>query len=77
MTSNHDSCWRSDGLRDIFKCYMVVREDMDNKVPNYDFKENEVSIGPPTFGKFITFVDLVVEKGDDNDYQLKSIEETP
>lgn len=49
--SDHDSCWSSDGLVDIFSIYMSLKSEL----------KNEISIGPPLFGKFFEHVHVVVE----------------
>lgn len=73
--SNHDSCWRSDGLRDVFQCYMAVRDDMTQQNPSFDFRENETSVSACRFGKYISFVNVKIEK--DGDYRYKLVEVTP
>ncbi len=73
--SNHDSCWRSDGLRDIFDLYMDVRHDMESLNPEYNFKDTETSITAPTFGEYIKFVEVEIEKDEFDSYKyiLKSV----
>lgn len=74
-TSNHDSCWRSEGLKDVFECYMDVRSDMEKQNPSFNFKEDEVSITSPRFGEYIVFGNVRVEK--EGNYYYKLVEFTP
>jgi len=75
LTSDHDSCWRSDGLRDVFQTYMEVRKDMEKQNSAYDFREDEVNIQSPRFGSYISFVDVEIEKdpNDSYNYNLVSV----
>ena len=74
LKADHDSCWRSDGLKDIFQCYMTIIERAEEECPNhYNRKEKEPSISSSIFHKFIEFVDVEIDKVGDYEYKLKSV----
>lgn len=75
-TSNHDSCWLSDGLKDIFNIYMEVRNEMDELNPSSKSDPNrEVSITKGVFHKFARFVEIDMIKDGDYHYKLISVKD--
>lgn len=49
--SNHDSCWRSDGMRWIFDIYIEMRDQLMQDEPQISVEEanNSVKFGPALF----------------------------
>ena len=73
-TSNHDSCWSSDGIRDIFNTYIDMCKSVQKDLPE---KEKIAPIDIKTFNfiKDVKFVNISYEKYNDVKYKLTKIEE--
>jgi len=81
-TSNHDSCWRSDGLRFLFDTYMKMADSINTELLDEGFEQV-----PPAdmsqhnrfnFGKMVERVRIEKEKLDDSyHYKLTKIEKLP
>lgn len=81
-TSNHDSCWRSDGLRFLSQCYFEMADSINTELLDKGFKE----VAPRdmsqhnrfNFGKMVERVRIEKEKLDDSyHYKLTKIEKLP
>lgn len=76
-TSNHDTCWRSDGMRPVFKAYMEVYDDCWKHI---DAKFAPAPIAANHYARFndIKFVKVAheaLEQGNDYHRKLTKIEE--
>jgi len=77
-TSNHDSCWRSDGLRKISSTYFALCDEVQNHLPD------KLKVAPKDISMFNTlegfrFVDIKFDRrgGNDYKYDLLEVKERP
>jgi len=73
-TSNHDSCWTSDGVGDIFHTYIELCEYVQKDVPE-EKQVAPVNIKTFNFIKDVKFVNIKYEKYDDYKFKLTKIKE--